>query len=201
MAEGTNTKNIIIGCTGSVATIKIPKLSLLLKSKGYSIIIVPTNSALHFLKSAALSEKRLPSTSQYQPCCSDLSSTRVEPCLECMVRSLYPELNFEMDKGEWTSWNNRGDPVKHIELRNWADVLLIAPLSANSLASIAQGLCNNLLLCIVRAWDMKKHFIFCPAMNTHMYNHPFTKIHIDILKVCSLVIGKVFFIATFFQKG
>lgn len=44
----------------------------------------------------------------------------------------------------------------HIELRNWADVLLIAPLSANTLAKIAGGLCDNLLTCVVRAWDFKK---------------------------------------------
>ena len=40
----------------------------------------------------------------------------------------------------------RGDEVLHIELRKWADLLLIAPLSANTLALIALGLCPNLLV-------------------------------------------------------
>lgn len=44
----------------------------------------------------------------------------------------------------------------HIELRRWADVLLIAPLSANTLAKAAGGLCDNLLTCVVRAWDFSK---------------------------------------------
>ena len=43
-----------------------------------------------------------------------------------------------------------GDPVMHIELRRWADCLVIAPLSANTLAKAAQGLCDNLLTCVVR---------------------------------------------------
>ena len=36
----------------------------------------------------------------------------------------------------------------HIELRRWADCLVIAPLSANTLAKCAQGLCDNLLTCV-----------------------------------------------------
>ena len=44
----------------------------------------------------------------------------------------------------------------HIELRKWADVLIVAPLSANSLAKGSQGLCDNLLTCILRAWDFSK---------------------------------------------
>jgi hypothetical protein len=49
-----------------------------------------------------------------------------------------------------------GDPVLHIELRAWADVLVIAPCSANTLAKCAGGLCDNLLTCVVRAWDWSR---------------------------------------------
>ncbi len=44
----------------------------------------------------------------------------------------------------------------HIDLRKWADLLVIAPLSANSLAKMAQGLCDNCLTSVVRAWDFTK---------------------------------------------
>ena len=44
-----------------------------------------------------------------------------------------------------------GDEVLHIELRRWADALVLAPLSANTLAKAAHGLCDNLLTCVVRA--------------------------------------------------
>jgi phosphopantothenoylcysteine decarboxylase len=39
-----------------------------------------------------------------------------------------------------------GDPILHIELRRWADIVLIAPCSANTLAKIATGLCDNLVV-------------------------------------------------------
>lgn len=60
------------------------------------------------------------------------------------------------DEAEWHEWSKVGDPVMHIELRRWADVLVIAPLSANSLAKLANGLCDNLVTCIARAWDFKR---------------------------------------------
>jgi phosphopantothenoylcysteine decarboxylase len=59
-------------------------------------------------------------------------------------------------------------------IRNWANSLLIAPLSANTLAKISNGLCDNLLTCIVRAWDYEKKFVVAPAMNTYMYENEFT---------------------------
>jgi len=53
------------------------------------------------------------------------------------------------------TWNKRGDPVLHIELRKWADAILVSPLSANTLAKISNGICDNLLTLIFRCWDMK----------------------------------------------
>lgn len=47
---------------------------------------------------------------------------------------------------------------------------------------IFQGLCDNLLTCTTRAWDMSKPLLFCPAMNTRMWEHPLTYKHIQILK-------------------
>ena len=63
------------------------------------------------------------------------------------------------DEEEWHVWQNKGDPVLHIDLRKWADLLIIAPLSANSLAKMAQGLCDNCLTSVVRAWDFTKPFL------------------------------------------
>jgi phosphopantothenoylcysteine decarboxylase len=40
------------------------------------------------------------------------------------------------DEAEWSSWKKIGDEVLHIELRKWADVMVIAPLSANTLAKV-----------------------------------------------------------------
>lgn len=42
-----------------------------------------------------------------------------------------------------------GDPILHIELRRWADVVLIAPCSANTIAKIANGICDNVAVSTV----------------------------------------------------
>lgn len=60
------------------------------------------------------------------------------------------------DEDEWHDWKAVGDPVMHIELRRWADVYVLAPLSANTLAKLANGLCDNLVTCVARAWDFQR---------------------------------------------
>ncbi|XP_039628309.1 phosphopantothenoylcysteine decarboxylase isoform X1 [Polypterus senegalus] len=86
------------------------------------------------------------------------------------------------DSDEWEMWRQRSDPVLHIELRRWADLLLIAPLDANTLGKLASGICDNLLTCVVRAWDRTKPLLVCPAMNTAMWEHPLTCRQLGILK-------------------
>lgn len=87
------------------------------------------------------------------------------------------EIILYEDDEEWESWTSLGDDVLHIALRNWADIFLIAPLSANTLAKLANGICDNLLTSVVRAWGTKekaKPFLIAPAMNTAMWEHPLT---------------------------
>uniref|UniRef100_A0A8D0ESI6 Phosphopantothenoylcysteine decarboxylase n=1 Tax=Strix occidentalis caurina TaxID=311401 RepID=A0A8D0ESI6_STROC len=79
-------------------------------------------------------------------------------------------------------WKSRSDPVLHIELRRWADLMLVAPLDANTLAKLANGICDNLLTCVIRAWDLSKPLLFCPAMNTAMWEHPITAQQVEQLK-------------------
>ncbi|KAJ8248727.1 hypothetical protein GJAV_G00227090 [Gymnothorax javanicus] len=86
------------------------------------------------------------------------------------------------DRDEWQLWKRRSDPVLHIELRRWADLFLIAPLDANTLGKIAGGICDNLLTCVVRAWDLSRPLLFCPAMNTAMWQHPITAKQVSALK-------------------
>jgi len=78
------------------------------------------------------------------------------------------------------------DPVLHIQLRDWADIAVIAPLSAHTLAKIATGLCDETLTCVLRAWDFGytirngKPIVMAPAMNTAMWEHPLTRSQLDI---------------------
>jgi len=86
------------------------------------------------------------------------------------------------DADEWPGDRyERGEPVRHIELRNWADLFLIAPLDANTLAKLAVGLCDNALTCVWRAWEPSRPVVLAPAMNTLMWQHPFTRRHLRSL--------------------
>ncbi|CAG0890673.1 unnamed protein product, partial [Cyprideis torosa] len=158
MSAQTDTFNVLVMCTGSVATIKLEELLTTLKTQWseHSLVrlvvkVAITSCAAHFL--------------------------------EAEVKQKIQEDGIELleDKDEW-KWKNRADPVLHIELRKWADVGLIAPLSANSLAKISVGICDNLVTSVVRAWDRDKPLLFAPAMNTHMFKHPVTQPQITTLQ-------------------
>ena len=72
------------------------------------------------------------------------------------------------------SWNN------HVELGRWADVMLVAPCSANTLAKMANGLCDN-LVCAVYLSAMCPVFV-APAMDEDMWLHASTKENIRKIK-------------------
>lgn len=56
--------------------------------------------------------------------------------------------------------------------------MVIAPMSANLLAKVANGLCDDLITCVIRAWDTDpangRKILVAPAMNTFMWTHPIT---------------------------
>jgi phosphopantothenoylcysteine decarboxylase len=88
-----------------------------------------------------------------------------------------------LDEDEWPGRDEgrryqRDDEVLHIELRRWADVLVIAPLDANTLAKLACGLADNCLTCVWRAWYPSRPVVLAPAMNTLMWQHPLTARHL-----------------------
>ena len=73
--------------------------------------------------------------------------------------------------------------TKHISLADWADVFVIAPISANSISKIAAGIADNLLTSIVCAYLGKNKPLFiAPAMNDGMWNNPIIKENILKLK-------------------
>lgn len=78
---------------------------------------------------------------------------------------------FNESDGSWTS---------HIELGSWADVMLVAPLSANTLAKMATGITDNLLTAVYLA--ARCPVFFAPAMDVDMFNHPSTQANIKKLQ-------------------
>ena len=70
----------------------------------------------------------------------------------------------------------------HIELADMADLLLIAPATANVLAKLAHGLADDALTCIALALNPKAKILIAPAMNGKMWLHPATQQNVAQLK-------------------
>lgn len=164
--ENDGKHHILLAASGSVATIKIPLIAQSLGAHpNVSIRIVLTEAAEQFLQGQSAEQPPLHSL-------TDLPN----------VDGIYH------DADEWAKPWVRGDKILHIELRRWAHVLIVAPLSANSLAKMVNGMSDGLLLNVIRAWDttglvdMRKKKIFvAPAMNTAMWRHPITRKQIKVL--------------------
>jgi phosphopantothenoylcysteine decarboxylase len=150
--------NVLLGVTGSVAAILTPALHERLKQSGHAVKVVATGASLYFFEPAALDPGR-----------ADRNPGVVI-----------------LDEDEWPGRSEgrhyqRGDAVVHIELRRWADALVVAPLDANTLAKFAGGLADNCLTCVWRAWDRSRPVVLAPAMNTLMWEHPATGRHLHQL--------------------
>jgi phosphopantothenoylcysteine decarboxylase len=147
--------NVLLGVTGSVAAIRTPKLFDMLQRSGHRVRVIATDAALYF----------------FDP--EELDPTHA---------GRNPDI-VTVDADEWPGRGagrryRRDDPVLHIDLRRWADLLVIAPLDANTLAKLANGLADNCLTCVWRAWDVARPVVLAPAMNTLMWQHPLTGRHL-----------------------
>ncbi|KAK3685858.1 flavoprotein [Podospora appendiculata] len=178
-------KHLLLAASGSVATIKsksdspvtprevglrIPViLEALAKYEGkLSIRIILTSSARRFLNGQ----------SEEQPTVSQLLH--------------FPNVDAVYDDAaEWGPhpWR-RGASILHIELRRWADIMVVAPLSANTLAKVVNGMSDNLCPYIRHPRmghrqqhidNKKKLIVVAPAMNSAMWRHPVTAKQMRVL--------------------
>ena len=172
-------RHLLLAASGSVATIKIPNIVGALSShENLSIRLLFTKSAEHFL----------------------VGQSAEQPILESL-RNVENVDGIYIDEDEWEKPWTRGGGILHIELRRWADLLVVAPLSANTMAKMTSGLADNLLLSVIRAWDTTgeiegsrrpKRIIVAPAMNTAMWRHPITKKQLRVLEEDWGVDGEIF---------
>lgn len=144
---------ILVCSSGSVASLKVPEIVLKLKqNEFFDIRIVCSDASLHFFKAAEV----------------------YDPLIWNQFKASGGESLVFTDKDEWSMWSKIGDPVLHIDLSLWADIVIVAPASADIIAKINAGISDTLLLSVLRAWDLQKPCILCPAMNTMMWEHPIT---------------------------
>ncbi|GAA5961600.1 hypothetical protein JCM3765_002643 [Sporobolomyces pararoseus] len=149
----TRPLHVLLACSGSVASVKVPLIVReLRKFEKVQVQVVATKSSLHFFDREELEKEH------------------------------GGEVKVWTDEEEWAGWSKIGDPILHIELRRWADLVLIAPCSANTLAKLNHGLCDNILTSLLRALPQHVPVTVYPAMNTHMYSHPLTSKQLTFVK-------------------
>lgn len=149
-------KKVILGVTGSVATVMLLKLVHELEKNNFEAKIVTTGSAWLFILSVFI---RKP-----------FSIFKLVSRLETGFGEITGA--FSKEKGK----------VRHINLVNWADMMLVAPASANTISKITHAIADNFLTTIALAMPAGKMIYIAPAMNVEMWKKPFFRENIEKLK-------------------
>jgi phosphopantothenoylcysteine decarboxylase / phosphopantothenate---cysteine ligase len=108
----------------------------------------------------------------------------VQVVLSDSAQKFVSPLTFEALSGNpvRTSLWEKNESLAHIDLVRWADLILVAPATADFLSHLAMGRSFDLPLALSIAHDFKKPFLIAPAMNPAMLQHPSTQDHIIKLK-------------------
>lgn len=147
---------ILLGVSGGIAAYKAVELIRLATAAGHSVRVIQTPASLNFVGRATFEGVTGAPVlvDEFEP----------DP-----VRGAFP--------GDAASDHS---PISHLELVARADVLVIAPASANTLAKLAGGLADNLLT--TAALANTAPLVVAPAMNSRMYEHPATRANLELLR-------------------
>ncbi len=154
-------KNIILGITASIAIYKSCELIRRLKQCGFTVTVVMTKEAEELIKPVVF---------------QSLSARRVYRA------GIFDEPDTCKLENNGLPSDRQSQEIEHISLAQKADLILIAPATANIIAKIAAGICDDLLTCVVCASSAK--VLIAPAMNENMYNNKITQGNIQKLKAC-----------------
>ncbi|MFH1190695.1 MAG: flavoprotein [Candidatus Omnitrophota bacterium] len=152
-------KNIILGVTASIAIYKACGLIRRLKECGWAVHVVMTKEAQELIKPIVF---------------QSLSGNRV------YRGGMFEETGTCKLENNGLSSNRQNQEIEHISLAEKADLILIAPATANIIAKLAAGICDDLLTCVVCA--SKAKVLIAPAMNENMYQNKITQGNIAKLK-------------------
>ncbi len=136
---------------------------------GKKIILAVTGSIAAY-KTPELVRQLVKSGAEVRVLVTQSAASFVSP-LSLETVSKHPVYSSVSDGSQW---NN------HVEMGRWADVMLIAPCSANTLAKLANGLCDNLVCAVYLSAVCP--VLIAPAMDEDMWHHPATKRNISQLK-------------------
>ena len=149
-------KKIVLGISGGIAAYKTASLVRLFIKAGAHVQVIMTPASKDFVTPLTLA------TLSKNPVFSSFFNESEQQNPDNKLQN--PDLQ----------WNN------HVEIGLWADLMLIAPASANTLSKMANGTCDNLLIGVYLS--AKCPVYFAPAMDLDMYKHPSTLASFKALK-------------------
>jgi phosphopantothenoylcysteine decarboxylase/phosphopantothenate--cysteine ligase len=147
---------ILLGVSGGIAAYKAVELVRLATGAGHSVRVIQTPASLSFVGRATF------------------EGVTGAPVL---VDEFEPDPARGAFPGDPAPDHN---PISHLELVARADVFVVAPASANTLARLASGLADNLLTSAALA--NAAPLVIAPAMNSRMYEHPATQANLELLR-------------------
>jgi phosphopantothenoylcysteine decarboxylase/phosphopantothenate--cysteine ligase len=147
---------ILLGVSGGIAAYKALELVRLATAAGHAVRVVQTPASQRFVGAASFAA---------------LTGAPV----------LVDEFERDPARGAFPGDAAPAhDPLSHLELVDNADIFVVAPASANTLAKLAVGLADNLLTSAVLAATCP--LLVAPAMNDHMWKHPATRANVALLR-------------------
>ncbi len=81
-----------------------------------------------------------------------------------------------------TLFNQDSEQIDHIRWARWAELVLVAPATANTVARFAHGMADDLLSTVVLATESTVPVLVAPAMNTAMWENPLVRRNLDVLR-------------------
>ena len=147
---------ILLGVSGGIAAYKALELVRLATAAGHAVRVVQTPASQRFVGTASFAA---------------LTGAPV----------LVDEFERDPARGAFPGDDAPAhDPLSHLELVRNADIFVVAPASANTLAKLATGLADNLLTSAALAAPCP--LLVAPAMNDHMWKHPATQANVALLR-------------------
>jgi phosphopantothenoylcysteine decarboxylase/phosphopantothenate--cysteine ligase len=147
-------KTVVLGVSGGIAAYKAAEIVRWLKKEGAAVVVVMTPAAKQFITPLTLA------TLSGNPVLDDLWAPN-------------QSLTFGRPKG-------RTSPVEHIEVADAADLVIVAPATADLLAKVAHGLGDDMVTTVILA--TRAPVVFAPAMNVQMLENPIVQDNLASLR-------------------
>lgn len=135
-------------------------------------ILLGVTGSIAAYKSAFLTRLLVKAGAQVRVVMTPESSEFITPLTLATLSKNPVEYEFIADKASGT-WNN------HVAIAEWADLIVVAPATTNTIAKMVDGLCDNLLMAVFLS--ARCQVMIAPAMDREMYLHPSNKSNIQVL--------------------